>query len=100
MKGTPAIYLGRIVSKENFRTFVYSPYGSKKLVESWDEFEKEMASGLWFSTKKDALSRIVIEKPKRGRNVIKKNEESIIEEELIPVPGEEVNADDFLPKEN
>lgn len=50
MKGTPAIYLGRIVEKKNFRTFVYGADGQKKLVESWDAYEAAMQSGLWFST--------------------------------------------------
>jgi hypothetical protein len=50
MKGTPAIYLGRIVEKKNFRTFVYGVDGQKKLVESWDAFEAAMQSGIWFST--------------------------------------------------
>lgn len=50
MKGTPAVYLGRIVTKENFRVVVYSPDGQKRLVKSWNEFEAAMASGLWFAT--------------------------------------------------
>jgi hypothetical protein len=48
MNNNPAIYEGRIVSKKNFRAFVYSPNGTKKLVESWDEFQKHMETGLWF----------------------------------------------------
>lgn len=50
MKGTPAVYLGRIVEKKHFRAVVYGPNGEKKLVKSWDEFEKAMESGLWFAT--------------------------------------------------
>lgn len=63
MEGVSAIYLGQIVDKKHFRTFVYSMDGSKKLVESWDEYERQMASGIWFSTKEDALARIPVEKP-------------------------------------
>ncbi len=49
------MYLGRIVSKENFRAYIYSPDGSQKLVESWDEYEKHMETGLWLaSPRKDA----------------------------------------------
>lgn len=96
MKGVPAIYLGQIVDKQFFRTFVYSMDGSKKLVESWDEYERHMESGLWFSTQEDAKSRIPVEKPKRVRNkpAAKPQElddEPFIEEELI-------KDDDFLPK--
>jgi hypothetical protein len=50
MKGTPAIYLGRIVDKTNFRVFIYGANGEKKLVESWDDFEASMQSGIWFTT--------------------------------------------------
>jgi hypothetical protein len=50
MEGIPAIYLGRQVSKTNFRAFIYGHDGSKKLVNSWDEFEKHMQTGLWFAS--------------------------------------------------
>jgi hypothetical protein len=55
MDGVPATYLGRIVSKEHFRVFVYSPDGNKKLVESWEEFEGHMQTGVWFATPEDAI---------------------------------------------
>ena len=106
MKGVPAVYLGRIVEKEHFRTFVYAPDGKQKLVESWDEFERCMESGLWFSTKEDATTRIEVEKPKRVRKAAPKSaeakEEPIIEEEIIPVAPETVDVKDdgFLPKED
>jgi hypothetical protein len=54
MEGTPATYLGRIVEKKNFRAFIYSPDGKQRLVESWEEFEANMQSGLWFATQEDA----------------------------------------------
>lgn len=54
MKGTTAIYKGRIVDKKVFRTFIYGADGQKKLVESWEAFEASMQSGLWFATRKDA----------------------------------------------
>ncbi len=85
MKGIPAVYLGRLVSKENFRAFVYAPGGSKKLVESWDEFEKHMETGLWFATKVDALCRVPVEKPKRTRK------------EMPVIKEEATSVDDFLP---
>lgn len=58
MKGTPAIYLGRIVDKAHFRTKVYGPNGEKKLVESWDAFEAAMQSGVWFATMEDAKESV------------------------------------------
>lgn len=54
MKGTPAIYLGRIVDKKHFRTFIFGANGEKKLVESWSEYEAAMQSGIWFATVEDA----------------------------------------------
>jgi len=59
MQGTPAIYLGKIVDKSHFRVFIYSPNGNKKLVESWDEFERHMAMGIWFATAKEAENYII-----------------------------------------
>lgn len=50
MEGIPAEYLGRIVSKENFRVFIYSSNGTTKLVNSWDEYERHMETGLWFAS--------------------------------------------------
>ncbi len=58
MKGTSVIYLGRRISKENFRANVYSPNGEKKLVESWAAFEAAMESGIWFATRKDAMDSV------------------------------------------
>ena len=115
MSAVPALYLGQLVSKEHFRTFIYAPDGNQKLVEGWEEFERHMASGLWFDTKEKALAVVAVEpepeavKPKRVRNkpvsvtTLELKEESLIEEELIHVPAEdvafEVNPeDDFLPK--
>src|SRR6185436_5067284 len=55
MKGTPAIYKGRIVDKNNFCAFVFSPNGEKKLIKSWSQYESHVQSGVWFPTLKDAL---------------------------------------------
>lgn len=93
MEGKPALYLGRIVSKEQFRAFIYSPDGSQRLVNSWEEFEKFMETGLWFALKEDAINRIPVEKPKRTRK------EASIEESRTDEQVFEVNEqDDFLPK--
>lgn len=108
MDSAPAIYLGRIVKKENFRAFIYGPNGTSKLVESWDDFENAMASGLWFATREDAQVSIVApEKPKRVRKAKKGDtaveileaEESV--DEVLPAEDlafEVEPEDDFLPK--
>jgi hypothetical protein len=113
MDGTPAIYKGKMVSKDKFRAFIYAPNGGRKLVESWDAFESHMESGLWFATKKDAKESVTSaqvfgEKPKakprtsRAKKVEEVAiEEDVIEEELIGVPPENAAfevKDDFLPK--
>lgn len=118
MKGTPAIYLGRIVEKTNFRTFIYAPDGARRLVESWDEFEQCMQSGVWFATTEDAQNSAP-SKPKRVRKPVVNNsvdlrepvsaavtilESSIevVDEDVEPLVADEgtfeVTNDDFLPK--
>lgn len=104
MDGTPAIYLGRIIEKENFRAFIYAPCGGVRLVESWDEFEATMQSGVWFATKEDAIASVPqeLEKPKARSARSKKDtsfvtlepkEDAIIEDDDMAF---EVK-DDFLP---
>lgn len=74
MEGIPASYLGRIVSKDNFRVYIYSSSGQSKLVNSWDEYECHMESGLWFAVmpelnENDNDSHTVLQdvKPKRRK---------------------------------
>lgn len=115
MSGVTAIYQGRIVDKKHFRTFVYAMDGSKKLVDSWDEYQKAMASGLWFSTKEDATARIPVPKPRKtGRKAKEKDFEQAMDElkeskESDDIEPEDlafdvvsekfdVLSDDFLPK--
>ena len=74
MEGIPANYLGRLVSKENFRAFIYAPNGVKKLVNSWDEFEKEMASGLWFATIDEAQEPKVMAAKTRAKKTSSAND--------------------------
>ena len=53
MEGTPAIYQGRILSqmdKDNFRAYIYSQDGFKKIVNNWKDYESHMQTGIWFST--------------------------------------------------
>lgn len=55
MKGTPAIYKGRIIDKKVFRAFIYGANNEKKLVESWDAFEAAMQSGIWFASRQNIV---------------------------------------------
>ncbi len=88
MDGVPAIYKGKLVSKENFRVYVYSTDGTKKLVESWNEFESHMETGIWFARRKDAfLSKVEEEKTRARTKRVKKN---AVDKEPL--------EDDFLPK--
>lgn len=64
MQGTQVVYLGRSIAKEGFRAFVYGAEGQKKLMNSWNEFEAAMASGLWFATKEDAIEPKPVEEQK------------------------------------
>lgn len=94
MEGKPAIYLGRIVSKEDFRVFIYSPEGTQKLVESWNEYEASMQSGLWFATREEAQSSILEKEIEEQKKRTRINKPKKIEEEAVI----EVK-DDFLPKD-
>ncbi len=112
MEGTPATYLGRLVSKEHFRAFIYAPDGSQRLVESWDEFEANMQSGVWFATAEDAKASLSVEaaKPKPRPSRAKKpvpvmtlelKEDAPQEDELEDEAPEDAAfevTDDFLPK--
>ena len=61
------LYLGRWVSREHFRAFVYNSTG-EKLANSYQEFSDLISSGTWFAEKKDIQSTNVVDiKPKRGR---------------------------------
>ena len=88
MKDAPAIYLGRIVSKENFRVFIYGQGGVQKLVESWDEYEEHMASGVWFAELDKVPAMPVLEdieeKPKRTRRTHKEEVAAVIEDDFLP----------------
>lgn len=73
MKQASNIYLGKIINTENFRAYIYNTEGSKKLIESWRDFENHMATGLWFPKKSEVLEMQKIKKkqesnPKRKRN--------------------------------
>lgn len=71
------LYLGRWVSREHFRAFVYNSTGNK-LAKSYHEFSEMISSGIWFAEPKDNYDEAKIEaesiesnvvdiKPKRGK---------------------------------
>lgn len=63
------LYLGRWVSKEHFKAFVYKA-DDKKLANSYDEFSNLISSGLWRAEPVASIepeTNIVDIKPKRGR---------------------------------
>lgn len=104
MEGTPAVYLGRIVDKKNFRAFIYGLNGQKRLVESWEEFEANMQIGLWFATAEDACATKEVVKAVRkpARKPKQKVEVQVDDdvEDVLPDDGSVFEVtDDFLPKE-
>ena len=51
MQKETVVYDGRIVPKEGFRVFIYSFDNQTKLVESWDEYQEHISSGIWYAKK-------------------------------------------------
>jgi hypothetical protein len=54
------LYNGRTVPKDGFRVFIYGLNDTEKLVNSWDEFQQEVSSGLWFPTKESVGKKSAI----------------------------------------
>jgi hypothetical protein len=50
------LYNGRWVQKKHFRVMVYNA-SAKKIVNSYDEYEREIASGLWFASQDEAIPK-------------------------------------------
>lgn len=61
------MYLGRPVDKAHFRAYIYGANGLEKLVNSWNEFQTHMQTGLWFATRHEACASVVIDTPKLKR---------------------------------
>ena len=66
-------YQNRMVPKQGFRVFIYSfdkeaKQVIEKLVNSWEEYQQEISTGIWFSHKEQALQKqniVASNKPKR-----------------------------------
>jgi hypothetical protein len=90
MNETQVNYRGRIVDKKHFRAFIHGATGDKKLVENWAEFEKHMATGLWFDAE-EKIKELTIEAPKKRVTRKPKNVEEIDTislAELLSLPTE------------
>lgn len=59
------IYNGKRMLKNHFRAFVYGADNQKKVVNSWDEYEKHVETGIWFSKK----NLVPIKKKQRTRKI-------------------------------
>jgi hypothetical protein len=62
------MYLGRWVSRKNFRAYVYSTDEKTKLVNSYDEFDKSLESGEWFASKELAKPIPIVKSGKKQKN--------------------------------
>jgi hypothetical protein len=47
------LYQGRVIPKSPFAVYIYGPDNTQKGVYSWEEYQKEISSGLWYSSKED-----------------------------------------------
>lgn len=65
MTGEHVIYLGRLIPKKGFRAFIYGFEGVEKLVESWEEYEKNIATGSWFASKATVPSKKPFDKGRK-----------------------------------
>jgi hypothetical protein len=95
MDGMVARYLDRVVSKENFRVFIYDVCGTTKLVESWEEYERHMQTGLWFATLEEYQAFDSF-KDDLEKTIVK--EETVIAKPKRQMKRKEDVEDDFLPK--
>jgi hypothetical protein len=59
-------YLGRWVSRKNFRAMVYSTDEKQKLVNSYEEFNNALESGEWFASKE--LAKPIIKATRKAKN--------------------------------
>ncbi len=60
------LYKGRWIDKRHFRSFMVNASGEQKLANSYEEYEKMITSGIWFSEKEDIPKVVKVEKPKNG----------------------------------
>ena len=56
-QGPTVVYQGRVIPRDGFRAWIYALDNQSKLVNSWEEYQSEISSGVWFSSKKDVEER-------------------------------------------
>jgi hypothetical protein len=81
MEGTPAIYQGRILSDMDrmyFRAYIYDSKGCKKLINSWNEFEHHMETGIWFSSLDDLNKKTNTDNVKKLNPQTKDNKNEVL----------------------
>lgn len=76
------IYNGKRIFKHQFRAFIYGVEGQSKLVNSWDEYEANLSSGVWFAS----IDAIPKAKPQRKKPVKVEESEGFksIEDHIFP----------------
>lgn len=92
MNESQVLYLGRWVSKDHFRTFVYSKDG-KKLAKSYDEYCQLISSGIW-----NAEPLKMIEESSFTAKEIEESEELMKSSSLIEERNTEENVVEIKPK--
>lgn len=107
------VYKGKVIDTEHFRVYIYGADGARKLVESWNDYQKHMQTGIWFADKNeakemarimqeqaaeaiDAAELVIPEKTKRGR---KAKAEALAADDA-PVLTEPPVIDEATPPEN
>lgn len=85
MSESQVLYLGRWVSREHFRAYVYNN-SEQKLAKSYDEFAQLISSGVWSAERRDAP---IVEK----KTYLEK--ENKLMEEFIPATSKII---DIAPK--
>lgn len=66
MEGKQVVYQGRNIATDGFRAFIYGIDGSKKLMNSWDDYEFHIAQGIWFSNLDDVKAFNQLDEEKTG----------------------------------
>lgn len=46
-------YLGRTICCDDFRAWIYGKNNTKKLVNSWNEYQENINSGEWYASIED-----------------------------------------------
>ena len=64
-------YNGMNIPKSQFRTYIFGFDGEKKLVNSYAEFEKDIASGVWFESLEILEARKAAKKSTKSTEKIK-----------------------------